>query len=167
MELAYQIKINGPIAEGKAGKIAHEQVTAFLYEATQFLETQVKQNTPEGVFGQAGGGLRASIHGEVVDKGTEVQKGIIAHGSIYGDPVERGRRPGKMPPSSVLVRWVEVKFGVSGQDAKRIAFFVRKKIMSRGTKGAAMFFKALDEGWPTIVSMADQYGIKIADRMRK
>jgi hypothetical protein len=166
MDLAYHITVKGPVLEGKAPQIAHEQVTAFLSEATQFLETQVRTNTPEGVFGEAGGGLRATIHGEVVDKGTEVQKGIIGHTSLYGDPMERGRRPGKMAPSAVLVRWVELKFNVSGSEARRIAFFVRKKIMSRGTKGAAMFFKALDEGWPEIVAMADRYGIRIADRMR-
>jgi hypothetical protein len=165
MDLAYKITYKGPVVEGKASKIAHDQVTAFLYEATQYLETQVKENTPIGVFGKRGG-LWSTIHGEVVDKGTEVQKGVVAHGSVYGDPAERGRRPGKMPPSSVLVRWAEVKFGVGEKDAKRIAFFVRRKIMKQGTKGAAMFFKALDEGWPTIMAMAQERGIKIADKMR-
>ncbi len=166
MELQYEIKITGPIGTGKAPKIAHEQITAFLYEVTQFLETQVKENTPEGVGG-AVNGLKATIHGEVVDKGTEVQKGIVAHTSVYGDPAERGRRPGKMAPSSVLVSWVELKFGVSGTEARRIAFFIRKKIMSRGTKGAAMFFRALDEGWPQVLTLANQYGVRIADRMRE
>jgi hypothetical protein len=165
MELAYQISFKGPVLDGTAGKIAHEQVTAFLYEVTAYLETQVKENTPIGVFGKQGG-LYSTIHGEVTEKGTEAQKGIVAHGSKYGDPAERGRRPGKMAPSEVLVRWVELKFGVAEKDAKRIAFFIRKKIMKQGTKGAGMFFKALDEGWPTILSMAQGYGIKIADKMR-
>lgn len=165
MELAYEIKFKGPAIEGKGPKIAHELITAFLYEATQFLETQVKENTPTGVGGEVNG-LYATIHGEVVDKSTEVQKGIVGHTSVYGDPVERGRRPGKMAPSSVLVSWVELKFGVSRADARRIAFFIRRKIMTRGTKGAAMFFRALDEGWPTVMAMAEQYGITIADRMR-
>ena len=168
MELQYQIKISGPIADGRARKISHEQVTAFLYDATRFLETQVKEKTPEGVGARfLGGGLQGSIHGEVVDKGTEVQKGIVAHGQKYGDPAERGRRPGKMAPSSVLVRWVEMKFGVAGAEAKRIAFFIRRKIMKRGTRGAAMFFKALDEGWPEVMNMAELHGVKIADKMRE
>jgi hypothetical protein len=153
------------VLDGTAGKIAHEQVTAFLYEVTAYLETQVKENTPIGVFGKQGG-LYSTIHGEVTEKGTEVQKGIVAHGSVYGDPAERGRRPGKMPPSSVLVRWVELKLGVDEKEAKSIAFAIALKIKKKGTKGSAMFFKALDEGWPTILNMAQGYGIKIADKMR-
>ncbi len=165
MELAYEIKITGPVGTGKAPKIAHEQITDFLYEATKLLESLVKTGTPIGVGGEVNG-LWATIHGEV-ERGAEIQRGIVGHTSVYGDPVERGRRPGKMPPSSVLVRWVELKFNVTGAEARRIAFFVRKKIMSRGTKGAAMFFRALDEGWPQVLAMANQYGITIADRMRE
>ena len=164
MELAYEIKITGPIGRQGARRSRMNRSRPFCMTRTQFLETRVKENTPTGVGGEVNG-LWATIHGEVVDKGTEVQKGIVAHSSVYGDPWSGAGRPGKMAPSSVLVRWVEVKFGVSGRMPGGSRSLVRERY-EPGHKGRGDVFQGARQGWPQVMAMAERCGVTIADRMR-
>jgi len=50
----------------------------------------------------------------------------------YAEYVEKGRRPGRMPPSSALEAWVRTK--VSVENIKSIAFLIARKIGREGTK---------------------------------
>jgi len=162
MELKVSITTKGKIFEGKAPEIVQDQLAAAMYEATSFLEREVKKRTPQGVFGGAGG-LLSTIHGEVVGKGTPVIKGIVAHGSAYGDVIEKGRRAGKTwPPEGALLRWIEVKMGLPEETAKRLEFVIRRKIGQKGFPGAHMFENALQEGWPKLKDMFDRAGFEIA-----
>jgi hypothetical protein len=132
-----------------------------LYEATQFLEREVKKRTPTGVFG-AQGGLLSTIHGEVVTKGGVAQKGIVGHSSKYGEVVEKGRTPGKsMPPEGSLLRWMEIKLGMDAVTARQREYVIRRKIGRKGFPGARMFERAFEENVGKIEKIFQQYGFKI------
>lgn len=61
---------------------------------------------------------------------------------IYGWPVERGRRPGKMPPVDAIKLWARRKLGLSGDELEQAAFLIARAIGRRGTDGAAMVYQA-------------------------
>ena len=165
MELKVSITTQGKIFDGKGPEIVQRNLEDFLYEATMFLEAEVKKGTPTGVFG-ASGGLLSTIHGEVVEKGSPTVKGIVGHQSIYGDVIEMGRRAGKAwPPEGVLLRWIEMKMGVDAVQAKRLEFVIRRKIGQKGFPGAHMFQNAFERGWPKLVTMADKKGFDIAKEL--
>lgn len=143
-----------------------------MHEATQFGTRRVKERTPQGVFG-AQGGLLASIEPEVRETSQGVI-GLIATPHVYGLAVEKGRKPGgKMPPggkgskSRPLLRWVTVKMGVTGKEADRVEFLVRRKIARKGTKGAFMFERTLDEDWPEFQNIFERYGVKIGRELER
>jgi hypothetical protein len=162
MELKVSVTTKGKIFEGKAPEIIREQLTSAMYEATSFLEREVKKRTPTGVYG-AKGGLVSTIHGEVLGKGTPMIKGIVGHGKgTYGDVLEKGRRAGKTwPPEGALLRWIEVKMGLDTVQAKRLEFIIRRKIGKKGFPGAQMFEKALDENMGKLTEIFDKAGFEI------
>lgn len=162
VELKVSITQKGKIFEGKAPEVIQKKLEGAMYSAVMLLEREVKLKTPVGVFG-AQGGLQSAIHGEVQGKGTPVVKGIVGHQSKYGDVIEKGRRAGKAwPPEGALLRWIEVKFGVSEKVAKRIEFPIRAKIGKKGFPGTHMFEKGLDENWPKVQGIFDKAGFEIA-----
>ena len=165
MELKVSITQKGKIFEGKAPEIMQDRLASAMYEATSFLEREVKRRTPTGVYGEKGG-LVATIHGEVIGKGAPVVKGIVGHMSAYGDVIEKGRRPGQTwPPEGVLLRWIETKMGLDAVQAKRLEFIIRRKIGQRGFPGAHMFEKALDENMGKLMEIFDRAGFEIAKEL--
>jgi len=167
MELKVSITTKGAIFEGKAPEIVQKALGDVMYEATTFLEREVKKLTPVGVFG-ASGGLVSTIHGEVEGKGTPLVKGIVASSSVYGEVIEKGRRAGKTwPPEGALLRWIEMKMGVPEEQAKRLEFVIRRKIGQKGFPGAAMFETALKQGWPRLNKIFDNAGFKIAKALNE
>lgn len=162
MDFQIRIEKTGKIFEGQAPGILEQNLTAAMYEATLFLEGEVRKGTPQGVYGTQGG-LISTIYSEVHGKGTPVVKGIVAEQSKYGEVIEKGRRPGqKMPPAGTLLRWIEVKMGVSAEQAARIEFLVRRKIGQKGFEGAHMFEKAITKGLPALQAIFEKFGFKIA-----
>jgi hypothetical protein len=167
MDLKVSISTKGKIFEGKAPEIIRQELVDVMYEATSFLETEVKKYTPTGVYG-AKGGLISTIYGEVLEKGSPIVKGIVGHQSVYGDVIEKGRRAGKTwPPEGALLRWIELKMGVPEEQAKRLEFVVRRKIGQKGFPGAAMFETAFKRGWPKLKKMFDDAGFKIARKLNE
>ena len=55
-------------------------------------------------------------------------------GRDYSEFLQNGRKPGKMPPIAPIERWVQVKLGLSGNEAKGAAFAIAKKIAAEGTE---------------------------------
>jgi hypothetical protein len=162
MELKATISARGTMFDGRAPEIIRRDLLAVMHEATSFLERGVRDKTPQGVFGMEGG-LRASIHGEVLEHGTSAI-GIVAHGKgTYGDVVEHGRRPGqKMPPEGTLLRWVEIKTGLTGKPAKSVEFLIRRKIGKEGFEGVHMFERTWDESQGKLQQMFNRAGFNIA-----
>lgn len=151
----------GKVFEGKSPEVINQQLTAAMYEATEFLERKVKEKTPVGVYGAAGG-LLSTIHGEVTGKGMPTVKGVVGHQSRYGDVIEKGRRPGKKwPPEGTLIRWMMVKLGMSEPEAITKEFYIRRKIGTKGFSGAHMFERALTSNWSRLKTIFNQYGFKI------
>lgn len=59
------------------------------------------------------------------------------NGEIWGMDytywLANGRKPGKAPPITPLINWVNAKFGIGGTEAKNIAFAIAQKIKKEGT----------------------------------
>ncbi|PHS70532.1 MAG: hypothetical protein COB22_07860 [Cycloclasticus sp.] len=67
----------------------------------------------------------------------------------YAESVERGRKPGNMPPITDLSQWVKRKLGLS--DPKRIkavSWAIAKKIARQGTKAQPFVQPVIDSGFP-------------------
>ncbi len=167
MNLSIRVDTSGAILEGKAPAIIQADLDRFVTAATMYLTAEVKKRTPQGVSG-AQGGLLSTIQSEVTGRGTPLIKGMVTHGSRYGDVIEKGRTAGKgMPPKGSLVRWLEVKLGLSEQQARRIEFVVRRKIGRRGFEGAHMFEKAVTGNLDRLEAMAEKEGLAIAVELDK
>lgn len=181
MELKATVTAKGKILDGMAPEIAQKNLESAMYEAVALLERAVKQNIRKagrvGVGG-AKGGLLSTIHGEVIEKGMPIMKGIVATQSKYGLVIEKGRSPGqKMPPADALDRWIDVKLGTISRSAKTfksmdhalayiswkksISFLIRRKIGRKGFPGIYMFEKAWTENLPKIQRMFEKAGFNI------
>jgi orotate phosphoribosyltransferase-like protein len=167
MEYKVSITQKGKVFEASAPEVIENALTSAMYEATQFLEREVKKRTPSGVYG-ASGGLLSTIFGEVTGKGTPMIKGIVGTGSKYGEVIEKGRTAGKAwPPEGVLLRWIELKLGVDEVQAKRFEFVIRRKIGRKGFPGAFMFERTLDEDWSGLMEIADRHGFEITRELNQ
>ncbi len=162
MDLKISVTQKGKIFDGAGPEIIQSKLTEAMYEGTIYLERKVKERTPRGVYGEKGG-LVSTVHGEVIGKGAPIIKGIVAHQSKYGDVVEKGRTAGKaMPPEGSLIRWIQLKMGVSEFEAKRLEFVIRRKIGAKGFPGAQMFDHALTDNWHKLQEIFDRCGFEIA-----
>ncbi len=161
MKIDGHMTVRGVLFRGRPKAEVIEQQRTAMLEAVQLVLRGVKERTPQGVFG-AQGGLLGSIQTEVRRRSNGVI-GIVGTASAYGLVVEKGRRPGQAPPpAKALMRWIEVKMGVTEEEAKKIAHPVRWKIAKKGTEGAHMFEETLDEDWPEIKAVFDRHGVAIA-----
>ena len=110
-----------------------------MHKAVTVVQGRVVVHTPVFL-----GNLRGSIFTQV--KGTPINViGTVATNLVYGAPVEFGRRPGRMPPVDALEMWVRRQLGVSGDEARSVAFVVARAIGRRGTKARKMFDKGSRE----------------------
>lgn len=162
MELKATVSMKGAIFDGKAPEIIRKGLLSGMHEATSFLIGKVKEKTPKGVFGSEAG-LYKTIYGEVIQHGTAIV-GNVGHGMLkYGNVIEYGRRPGeKMPPAGVLLRWIELKMGLTGKAAQRVEFVVRRKIGKKGFPGVHMFENAFVENQGKLTEIFDRAGFDIA-----
>lgn len=126
-----------------------------MKKSVTYLEGQVKVAVPVGVSGRH----RKSIASEVntFTAGTTRAGSVLSQGrvgsTIKGPSIvalELGRKPGKMPPPSALVRWVHLKLGVPTEQAPGVAYTVARKIGRVGTKAVRMFQNALTAGLPIV-----------------
>jgi len=82
--------------------------------------------------------LKMNASGEWLEnlevEATDDDKGYIK-GRHYTEYLAKGRPPSdKLPPISALEKWVNVKLGISGEEATSIAFAIAHKIRREGTK---------------------------------
>lgn len=54
--------------------------------------------------------------------------------ALYAEWVEKGRRPGRMPPEQPIAYWVQRVLRLTGPEGKRVTYLVRRKIARQGTK---------------------------------
>lgn len=100
------------------------------------------------------------------------EDGGTIRGWQYSEQLAKGREPGKRPPIAPLERWVNAKFGISGKEAKSMAFAVANKIAKEGTtwheKGGSDLIEVL-ESQQVIEYLQNELGgilkIKLADNL--
>lgn len=161
-----KITTKGALLTGNPEGIVQRTMNAAMHEAVQFGVRRVKGRTPQGVSG-AQGGLLGSIQGEVRHPGGDVV-GIIGTASPYGLVVEKGRTPGsKMPPAGTMLRWLEVKMGISTEEAQGIEYVVRRKIARKGTEGAHMFEQTIDEDAASFQTIFERHGLRITKELAR
>jgi hypothetical protein len=165
MEISISVTTTGSLLEGNTPGIIQKNLETFVAQASLLLWNETKKRTPQGVYG-AQGGLMASIQHELQGVGTPIVKGLVVSAHSYAEVVEKGRTPGKaMPPKGSLLRWLQVKLGLSAETAQRVEYLVRRKIGIKGTKGAQMFQKAVEENTARLESMARGLGLQIATEL--
>lgn len=149
-------------APTKTGEVLNEG----LREIGGNLLPILKRHTPVGVGGRIS--LRNSTRFQVIWDGIgpvqwlQIRQGAKSKGGFfYGVAVRKGRRPGRMPPVSALVPWVEKKLGIASNQARGVAFIIARKIGRRGTKPNPYHVRALDEGWGMIQNVVAKMGGRI------
>jgi len=129
-------------------------IHAFLWEADLLLEREVKERTPVGIG--AGGGLRGSIAGQEPRSLGDSVIGVVSSSMLHAVPVELGTKP-HMPPVQPLVEWAAHKFNLGPDEAERAGFLIARKIAAKGTKGAFMFKKAMEENEGQLTDRLGEY----------
>ena len=122
-----------------------------LTEALLLLEREVKRLTPEGAGPIH---LRDTIFQKVEMYG-ESAWGQVGTPAIYGESVEYGTKP-HFPPIAPLIFWVEKRLGLSGKEAKSVAFAIARKISKKGTYGTHMFQYGFERNRAQIIAMLRQ-----------
>ena len=152
MNITLVIDQDGQVVNALTGFEAElmRDLSTGMHKAVNMTETAVSGFTPVNTGALRGStttnvmGTPASITGEVV---TDI---------VYGWPVEEGRRPGKMPPVSAIELWVRRKLGISGTEARQVAYVVARAIGKRGTRGAYMFKQGFEQVRPAIISLFER-----------
>ena len=122
-----------------------------ITEALLLLEREVKLLTPEGAGPFH---LRDTIFQKVEMSG-ESAWGQVGTPAIYGAAIEYGTKP-HFPPIAPLVFWVEKRLGLTGKEAKSVAFAIARKISKKGTYGTHMFQYAFERNRSAVVAMLKQ-----------
>jgi hypothetical protein len=128
-----------------------------LHEAVALLEAAVKKKTP---YGAGPIHLRDTVFGTVKELGQKIT-GIVGTPAKYGEAVECGTKP-HFPPIDPLEFWVEKKLGLSGREARSVAFLIARAISVRGTKAAHMFEKGFGENEARVVRILNEIADDIA-----
>jgi hypothetical protein len=81
--------------------------------------------------------IQATLAAKNLDATGEASMSLEVNGSqLLGNDylyyLDKGRAPGKMPPS--LIDWVRAKLSLKDNEAKQVDFLVRRKISREGTE---------------------------------
>jgi len=132
------------------------------------MEGKVMALTPQGVGGAAG--LRGSIAGEVTEASRKRIAGAVGTPLKYGEVIEYGRKPGKMPPVAPLVLWARRKLGMDDAAAQSFGFAVARKLkynkFATIPEGARMFEKGWEETRPSVGILLEKALQNIKDRVK-
>ena len=132
-----------------AEKVAEREAARTMDASLALFEEQVVSRTPVNV-----GMLRGSIATEFM-RGTGLNmRGEVVTPIVYGEPVEYGRKAGKMPPVGPIYLWAYRKGIVTGPgpESRAIAWLIARAIGARGTKGAFMFRDGYAAAKPHVIA---------------
>jgi len=99
--------------------------------------------------------LRDTIFGRTVSHGSSSIAAELGTPAVYGEPLETGTKP-HFPPVAPIQHWVERKLGITGSEARGVAFVIARAISKRGTKGAHMFEKGFQENQAAVLRILEQ-----------
>ena len=131
-----------------------------ITEALQLLENVIKQITPEGAGPIH---IRDTMFGKTAIQG-DVVYGQFGTPAVYGEPLEYGTKP-HFPPVAPIQHWVEKKLGISGSEARGVAFCIARAISKRGTPGVHMFEKGFAQSEAQIMRILNQIPDDIIRRL--
>lgn len=135
-ELTVDTKIpDTPLWNGSGPKIADDELRAAMNASVLQVKGAILPLVPvnQGFLRQ---GVQTSVIGEMVDL-----RGRIFDPITYALPVEEGTRP-HFPPLAPLMRWAQLKLGVSEKESRSVAFLIARAISRRGTKAVRFFAQA-------------------------
>lgn len=96
------------------------------------LQREIAEASPTGITGALRGGWFSNtvqLSGQTI--------GLVGTQVDYAEAVELGTKP-HFPPVEDLQDWVEGKLGLSGSEARSVAFLIARKISKVGTKPVHM-----------------------------
>lgn len=118
--------------------------------------------------------LKMNASGEWIEN-VEIKVGDDSgtiRGRDYSEQLAKGRRPGKLPPFKPMLKWVNAKLGIYGEEAVHVAYAIAKKIEKEGTswyqKGGSDLIEVLNEPKTIQFVQEELAGIlktKIADNL--
>lgn len=120
MKIDVTTKASGKIFSPGANEIAVRTSLKHLATLVESIKTAVVAGAPK-----ATGKLASSID-TVVDERSAWVFYRWPKGMPYGIPIEKGTKP-FYPPTKELVKWVELKLGHTGAEARRAAFAIANK----------------------------------------
>ena len=118
-----------------------------MNESLAYLQGEVAKAIPVGVSGNT----RQALFTEIRGKALPEIRGIVANPFLHTIVLEKGRKPGRMPPVEALRLWCQRKLGNA-----KLAFVVARAIGKKGTKawretkGLHMFENAAKNGQATV-----------------
>lgn len=133
-----------------AKRIIDDAMLARMQKSLDAFQQAVMVETPVGVSGNLRGSLSTYIEGVSLD-----WTGTLTTALVYGESVEFGRKPGRMPPPQALELWVVRKWGIDPANAMGVSWALARHIAAHGTKGAFMFQKGFDNALPAVMRLWD------------
>lgn len=136
-------------------------VTMDAFQQAVMLRTPVDRGHLRGSIQKVvGGDIAGNIHGEVY---TDL---------VYGWPMERGRKAGRMPPQGVLALWLLRKGIVQSREDAQVAALYLARAIAAGTSahqrkgGDRMFEKGYADALPAVRRFWDMVPQNIVARLK-
>lgn len=121
---------------------------ATMNKVTSIVQDRLVVNTPVFL-----GNLRGSYYTQVTGSPLMLS-GKVASDLVYGQVVDQGRPAGATPPPVDAIEfWVRRKLGVSGDEARSVAYLIARAIGRRGIKAVRMVDKAVKQAEPIKVKL--------------
>lgn len=173
-----QVQLTGPLMDPNIQARFDREIANVLQELGEAGVKLIKQASPHGVS-SGGGGLRGSIFTEPRGSSAGLRgqsigwrgvparhEQIIASSMDYASIVEVGRRPGRRPPFAPILLWVRRKLhDVDAKDARHVAFVIAGQIGARGTVGAHMFERSMQQLRPIAEQRFAALSARIAETL--
>lgn len=128
----FDIRLSFSFDPKKLADDIQKQVRTIIDDELVNIAAELQQASPEGATGELKAGwdvIPSSRRRNLI----EVQ-GTITNNAPAALFRVVGRGPGKFPPEQPLLDWVQIKLNVEPKKAKGVAFVIRRKIATKGTK---------------------------------
>lgn len=157
-----EVRARGPLFERTdLAMMFDREITTELVTLSSIGQRLVVSETPRGATGDLRGSVVTELRGQPARR-----VGVVTSSKFHAPIVERGRQPGRRPPTEALVLWVVRKLGIRDRrEARGVAFVIARKIGQRGTSAAEMFQKAAQRLAPIAAARWQALGARIAQQL--
>lgn len=147
---------------GKAQQIVDEVFESVMYAATEAVRDDVALETRIAVDPPVTGNLANSWLPTVYSDSNQII-GRVSSSQFYAPYFEFGTKP-HFPPTEPLALWLQRKYGLTAEDAKRQSYAVALAISKRGTKGRYPMKKGWESSRERVKRMFDKALERIVQR---